>query len=157
MRFCNRGCSGTERTYEKNGRCSVDQQATLELVPVLRAPRAARAFVAETLSAWDVQCDGVEAAKLVVSELVTNAVLHAPESATISVGLRLTDDVVRVRVTDGVLDEPERRAPLDPWTAETGRGLWLVHAFTEQWGTETHGRDGKTVWCELRAGAPTTR
>jgi serine/threonine-protein kinase RsbW len=134
----------------------VDQQATLELVPVLRAPRAARAFVAETLSAWDVQGDGVEAAKLVVSELVTNAVLHAPESPTISVGLRLSEDVVRVLVTDGGLQEPERRAPPDPWTAETGRGVWLVDAFTEQWGIEMHGLDGKTVWCELRAGAPTT-
>ena len=134
----------------------MDQQATLELVPVLRAPRAARAFVAETLSAWDVEGDGVEAAKLVVSELVTNAVLHAPESPTISVGLRLSEDVVRVLVTDGGLQEPERRAPPDPWTAETGRGVWLVDAFTEQWGIETHGPDGKTVWCELRAGAPTT-
>jgi anti-sigma regulatory factor (Ser/Thr protein kinase) len=134
----------------------VDQQATLELVPVLRAPRAARAFVVETLTAWDVEADGVEAAKLVVSELVTNAVLHAPESPTISVGLRMTDDVVRVLVTDRGLDEPERRAPPDPWTAETGRGVLLVDAFTEQWGIETHGPDGKTVWCELRAGAPTT-
>ena len=135
---------------------AVDQQATLQLVPALRAPRAARTFVAETLTAWDVQADGVEAVKLVVSELVTNAVLHAPDSPTISVGLRLTDDVVRVLVTDGGLHEPERQAPPDPWTAETGRGVWLVDAFTEQWATETHGRNGKTVWCELRAGAPTT-
>jgi len=134
----------------------VDQQATLELVPALRAPRAARAFVAETLTAWDVQADGVEVAKLVVSELVTNAVLHAPESPTISVGLRRTDDVVRVLVTDGGLDEPKRGDRPDPWTADTGRGLWLVDAFTDRWGTETHGGDGKTVWCELRAGAPTT-
>jgi anti-sigma regulatory factor (Ser/Thr protein kinase) len=123
---------------------------------VLRAPRAARAFVAVTLAAWDVQADGVEAARLVVSELVTNAVLHAPESAVISVGLRLTDDVVRVLVTDGGLGEPGRRAPPDPGTAETGRGVWLVDAFTERWGTESHGPHGKTVWCELRAGAPAT-
>ena len=135
----------------------MDQQATLQLVPALRAPRAARAFVAETLTAWHVQADGVEAAQLVVSELVTNAVLHAPESPTISVDLRLTDDVVRVLVTDAGVHEPERRADADPATAETGRGVWLVDAFTQRWGTETHGQDGKTVWCELRAGAPTTR
>jgi anti-sigma regulatory factor (Ser/Thr protein kinase) len=148
--------SGTEKTSEQYESTAVDQQATLQLVPALRVPRAARTFVAETLTAWDVQADGVEAVKLVVSELVTNAVLHAPESPTISVGLRLTDDVVRVLVTDGGLHEPERQAPRDPWTAETGRGVWLVDAFTEQWGTETHGRNGKTVWCELRAGATTT-
>jgi anti-sigma regulatory factor (Ser/Thr protein kinase) len=135
----------------------VNEQATLQLVPALRAPRAARAFVAETLTAWDVQADEVEAAKLVVSELVTNAVLHAPESPSISLDLRLTDGVVRVLVTDGGLREPERQAQPDPWTRETGRGVWLVDAFTERWGTETHGRDGKTVWCELRAGAPTTQ
>lgn len=135
----------------------MDQQATLELVPALRAPRAARAFVDETLTAWDVQADEVEAAKLVVSELVTNAVLHAPESPTISLDLRLTSGVVRVLVTDGGLGEPERQAQPDPWWGETGRGVWLVNAFTERWGTETHGRDGKTVWCELRTDASTMR
>jgi anti-sigma regulatory factor (Ser/Thr protein kinase) len=136
----------------------VNEHATLQLVPELRAPRAARAFVAETLSAWNVQADGVEAAQLVVSELVTNAVLHAPESPTISVGLRLTEDLVRVLVTDGGLDAAERRAqPDDPWTAETGRGVWLVDAFADRWGTESHGQDGKTVWCELRADTQATR
>jgi anti-sigma regulatory factor (Ser/Thr protein kinase) len=133
----------------------VDERATLHLIPALRAPRAARAFVAETLTAWNVQAYEVDAARLVVSELVTNAVLHARESPTISVGLRLTDGAVRVLVTDGGLDEPERRAQPDPWTAETGRGVWLVDAFADRWGTETHGRDGKTVWCELRADTTT--
>ena len=135
----------------------MDKQATLQLVPALRAPRVARAFVADTLTAWDVRADGVEAAQLVVSELVTNAVLHAPESPTISVGLRLTEDLVRVLVTDGGLDEAERRAQPDPWTAESGRGVWLVDAFADRWGTDSHGRDGKTVWCELRADTQTTR
>jgi anti-sigma regulatory factor (Ser/Thr protein kinase) len=135
----------------------VDEQATLQLVPALRAPRAARAFVAETLTAWDVQGDAVEATQLVVSELVTNAVLHSPESATISLDLRLNDGAVRVLVTDGGLAEPKRRAPPDSSTAESGRGVRLVEAFTEQWGTETHGVDGKTVWCELGADGPTTR
>ena len=141
------------RNYEST---AVDQQTTLQLVPALRAPRAARAFVAETLNAWDVQADGVEAAKLVVSELVTNAVLHAPDSPTISLDLRLIDAVVRVLVTDSGLGEPERQAQPDPWTGETGRGVLLVDAFAERWGTETHGREGKTVWCELRVDAPTT-
>ena len=80
---------------------------------------------------------------------MTNAVLHAAESHTISVDLRLTDGVVRVLVSDGGLGGPERRAHADPSTAETGHGVWLVDAFAERWGTETHGRDGKTVWCEL--------
>jgi anti-sigma regulatory factor (Ser/Thr protein kinase) len=135
----------------------VNQQATLELVPALRAPRAARAFVAETLTAWNVQADEVEAAQLVVSELVTNAVLHAADSPTISVDLRLTDGAVRVLVSDGDLGELDRRPHPDPRTSETGRGVWLVEAFAERWGTEMHGRDGKTVWCELSIESPTKR
>ena len=133
----------------------MNQQATLELVPALRAPCAARAFVAETLTAWNVQADEVEAAQLVVSELVTNAVLHAADSPTISVDLRLTDGAVRVLVSDGGLGEPDRRPHPDPRTNETGRGVWLVDAFAERWGTEMHGRDGKTVWCELSIESPT--
>ena len=135
----------------------MNQQATLELVPALRAPRAGRAFVAETLTAWNVQADQVEAAQLVVSELVTNAVLHAADSPTISLDLRLTDGAVRVLVSDGGLGGPDRRTHPDPWTSETGRGIWLVDAFAERWGTEMHGRDGKTVWCELSIESPTKR
>jgi anti-sigma regulatory factor (Ser/Thr protein kinase) len=123
----------------------------------LRAPRAARAFVAETLTAWNVRADEVEAAQLVVSELVTNAVLHAAETATISLDLHLTDGAVRVLVSDGSLGEPDRRLRPDPRRGETGRGVWLVDAFAECWGTETHGRDGKTVWCELSIESPTNR
>lgn len=133
------------------------QQARLELVTALRAPRVARAFVAETLTAWDVQAEQVEAAQLVVSELVTNAVLHAADSPTISLDLRLTDGVVRVLVSDGGPGEPDRRLHPDPQTGETGRGVWLVDAFAERWGTEAHGRNGKTVWCELSIKSPTNR
>ena len=135
----------------------MNQQATLELVHGLRAPRAARAFVAETLTAWNVQADEVEAAQLVVSELVTNAVLHAADSPTIILDLRLTDGAVRVMVSDGGLGEPDRRPHPDPRTSETGRGVWLVDAFAERWGTEMHGREGKTVWCELSIESPTNR
>lgn len=135
----------------------MNQEATLELVPALRAPRAARAFVAETLAAWNVQADEIEAAQLVVSELVTNAVLHAADSPTISVDLRLTDGAVRVLVSDGGLGEPDRRSHPDPRTNETGRGVWLVDAFAERWGTEMRGQDGKAVWCELSIDSRTKR
>jgi anti-sigma regulatory factor (Ser/Thr protein kinase) len=103
------------------------------------------------------RADEVEAAQLVVSELVTNAVLHASDSPTISLDLRLTDGAVRVMVSDGGLGEPDRGPHPDPRTSETGRGVWLVDAFAERWGTEMHGRDGKTVWCELSIESPTNR
>ena len=61
----------------------------------------------------------------------------------------------RVLVSDGGLGEPERSPHPDRLTAESGRGVWLVDAFAERWGTETLGRDGKTVWCELSIESPT--
>ena len=130
--------------------------ATLELVPAVRAPRAARAFVAETLAAWDIQADEIEAIQLVVSELVTNAVLHAPESRKIGVELFWDENGVRVTVSDESPNEPRRREP-DPSLPEDGRGVPLVDAFADRWGMERRGRDGKIVWCELRTGAATRR
>src|SRR5918994_1622368 len=147
--------SGTERTRSTED-TDVDLLATLELVPVVRAPRAARAFVAETLAAWDIQAEEIEAVQLVVSELVTNAVLHAPESHKIGVELYWGENGVRVKVSDESSNEPTRRGP-DLSLHEEGRGVQLVDALADRWGTERRGRDGKTVWCEVRTEAATGR
>lgn len=128
----------------------METPATLELVPTLRAPRLARAFVADTLTAWAVDAEDGDAAQLVVSELVTNAVLHAPESPTITLELSMMDDALRVVVSDCNPEEPDPLDP-DPGLAERGRGVRLVEALSNRWGTEPNGPDGKTVWCELSA------
>jgi anti-sigma regulatory factor (Ser/Thr protein kinase) len=134
----------------------VETPATLELVPTLRAPRLARAFVADTLAAWAVDAEDGEAAQLVVSELVTNAVVHAPESQTITLELSMTNDALRVVVSDRNPDEPDRLHP-DLGLAESGRGVRLVEALSKRWGTKPDGPDGKTVWCELSAHPVTTK
>ena len=134
----------------------MEQHATLELAPELRAPRAARAFAAETLAGWDLPTDCVESAQLVVSELVTNALRHAPESPTVTLQLVLTGDCVRVLVSDHGSGEPER-IQSEPGSDVRGRGIWIVDAFTERWGTEPDDGGGKTVWGELRVGAMTER
>jgi anti-sigma regulatory factor (Ser/Thr protein kinase) len=129
----------------------VEHDATLELVPDLRAPHAARSFANEILTAWDVQAQDVEALQLVISELVTNALRHAPESPAITLQLLARDGSVQVRVSDRGGGTPERRSPSDPATGiESGRGVWIVDAFTDHWGTEADGHGGKTVWCEVR-------
>jgi anti-sigma regulatory factor (Ser/Thr protein kinase) len=129
----------------------MQRQATLEIVPGLRAPRTARAFTGETLAKWHVRPPDVEAVQLVVSELVTNALLHAPESRAITLQLLSGDASVEVRVSDEGLTAPERRNPSDPESGiESGRGVSIVDAFTVHWGTERDGR-GKTVWCEVPA------
>jgi anti-sigma regulatory factor (Ser/Thr protein kinase) len=130
----------------------VEHHATLELAAGLRAPHAAREFAGEILTGWDVRNRDVETVQLVVSELVTNALRHAPESPTITLQLLAGDGAVQVRVSDSGRAAPERRSPPDPGTGiESGRGVWIVDAFTDHWGTEPDGHGGKTVWCEVPA------
>jgi anti-sigma regulatory factor (Ser/Thr protein kinase) len=129
----------------------VDQQATLKLVPARRAPRLARAFAADTLEAWAVAAERIAAVQLVVSELVTNAVLHAPASRTITLELSMTDGGVRVMVSDESPQEPEQQDHQAPPTAEGGRGVEIVDAVADRWGTQFRPPAGKTVWCDLEA------
>lgn len=91
--------------------------------------------------------DLVETAQLLVSELVTNALVHAgtPINLHASVG----DDGLRVEVTDGSTQAP---APRHYATmARTGRGLQLLQQLVDRWGTLAR-PDGKTVWFELDSG-----
>lgn len=104
-------------------------------------PRA-RAFTAALLR--DESDDTVGNAQLVVTELVTNAVLHGVAPVTLRV-LPLPSGV-RIEVEDG-----SRTLPItSPRRAEgmTGRGLELVAAVSTGWGVEP-GRDGKIVWAEV--------
>lgn len=83
-------------------------------------------------------------AELLVSELVTNAVLHARTSITLQV--RRTESGVRIEVIDASPRSPQPRDYSDQ--ATTGRGLTLVESLAAAWGMEPHDR-GKTVWFEL--------
>ena len=90
----------------------------------------------------------VDSVCLVVSELVTNAVLHAGTSCelTVSGPESVAADVVRIEVTDGDPTAPlAKRYDVD---AASGRGLQLVEALSDRFGTQHQG-DGKAVWCEV--------
>jgi hypothetical protein len=106
--------------------------------------RAARQFVLETLRWWglDALCDD---AAIVVSELATNAILHARSDFTVS--LEVDGDVVRLSVRDASARLPVVRDPTP--TCTSGRGLVLVAALGANWGTESVS-DGKEVWVDLR-------
>lgn len=85
-----------------------------------------------------------EAAEMLVSEIVTNAVLHARTDFTVEV-LPL-EDVVRVSVLDRSPAVPRQRAYAA--TSTTGRGMRLVASLAAAWGVEQ--RDGgKSVWFEV--------
>jgi anti-sigma regulatory factor (Ser/Thr protein kinase) len=81
---------------------------------------------------------------LCLSEVVTNAVLHALPPITV-VGCAV-DGVIRVEVSDRSAVTPVQRAP--DVRSPTGRGLWLLDTLSSAWGVDvTPG--GKTVWFEI--------
>jgi anti-sigma regulatory factor (Ser/Thr protein kinase) len=84
----------------------------------------------------------VEELAVVVSELATNAVRHARSPFSVSVEV---DGYVRVEVEDHSLETPTPRvaAPTDAG----GRGLTIIDAFCDRWGTEIEAHT-KCVWCE---------
>ena len=110
---------------------------------------AARRLVrAATASA--VPLELVETAELLVSELVTNAVVHAGTPVEIGVAV-LEDLTVAVTVSDGSPHAPVTRDYAD--TAGTGRGLLLVQELADRWGVQVTPA-GKSVWFCL---SPTSR
>jgi PAS domain S-box-containing protein len=120
----------------------VDRHVRLDPVP--GSARQAREFVSEALGEVG-QSEFEDAATLLVSELVTNAILHA--RTTIEVAVAATADSVYVGVSDRSGQLPARR---DYGTrATTGRGLAMVEVIAARHGTETHDDGSKTVWFEL--------
>ena len=91
---------------------------------------------------------GAETARLVVSELVTNAIMHGAEPVEVEVVIRSEGDVVRLAVSDGDPDTSCVLAPITRSDRPGGRGLRIVSALTRCWGT-TGRADGKTVWAEF--------
>lgn len=86
--------------------------------------------------------------ELIVSELVTNSILHAGEG---SVGLRLAaGKELLIEVVDGApgQTQPHVRRPPDGDTG--GHGLQLVAALCEAWGSEVRG-EGRVVWASMQA------
>jgi DNA-binding NarL/FixJ family response regulator len=119
------------------------RQATTNLAQDLQSPSAGRRFVHETLTRWT--CDELmDTVGLLVSELVTNAVIHAHSPADVSV--RLAGDSLRVEVRDGS-DQPVLRRTV-PDDAVGGRGLTLVETMARRWGTYPL-PGGKVVWFEV--------
>lgn len=107
------------------------------------SPGEARRFVRRVLSDWS--CDHkVDDVLIVVSELVTNTVLHAGAPGRLR--LSLGDHAIRVEVTDRHPGSPELQPPAIDRSG--GRGLLLVSLLADRWGT-TPSEPGKTVWAEL--------
>jgi DNA-binding NarL/FixJ family response regulator len=115
-----------------------------------QSARAARRFISQALTAADDDDDLLDSVTLLVSELVTNAVLHA--GTEVEVLVRLTATAARVEVTDASV---QTVAPRDAAADEdSGRGLALVESLARRWGVRPAPGGGKTVWFEVDRTAP---
>jgi hypothetical protein len=122
-------------------------------VPLTRSPSSGRR-ARDIVRTWlvDVGRSNSEyVAAQVVTELVTNAVVHAHEPIALHLWSRR--DGVRIGVSDGSTDVATLL--VDDPAAPTGRGLRLVDELTSAWGTDVHDR-GKITWAEVteRSAAP---
>ena len=116
------------------------------------ARRHLHRVLGELTAPGDVPEAVVADAEVCLSELVTNAVLHAGTfitvTVTLSVTVQVTPETLRLQVGDGSSVEPQ-------WvprslTAATGRGLLLITALSTARGVQLHpDGSGKTTWCEL--------
>ena len=112
------------------------------LEPTVKSPALARAYCDGVLDSSGSN-DRFDDARLVVSELVTNAILHA--GTDIEAQRVVRADAVRIEVTD--LGGGVPRCESTGATTQ-GRGLPIVEALGSRWGVLELGA-GKTVWCEL--------
>ncbi|MFF9277551.1 ATP-binding protein [Streptomyces griseosporeus] len=148
---------GSPEPSGASGASSGRQVRTLSLDGQSGVVPLARDFARQALYAWGWlpaatadQRAAAEDVLLVVSELVTNACLHAegPQAMEIS----CDNKVIRVEVSDRGTGQP---APRTPHRAGRpgGHGMFIVQRLCLDWGVvRTPGVAGKTVWAEL--GAP---
>jgi len=118
----------------------------LELPPTTASVPAARRFVRDVMGGSDTVADS-DTASLLVTEIVTNAVLHALTPMTLSV--EVGPDVVRIEVRDES-EVPPRMHAFSP-TAATGRGLRMLESLAVRWGVQHEPAGGKVVWFEVGA------
>jgi anti-sigma regulatory factor (Ser/Thr protein kinase) len=122
------------------------------------APGRARRLAVAALRQWSHDESLVQDAALVLSELATNAVVHA--GSAFSVAVRAQESVLRVAVQDArpldvaVPERVDAGAPAQGAAtgrgliARTGHGLGLVDMLARSWGVEASA-SGKVVWAEI--------
>ncbi|MET0416990.1 MAG: ATP-binding protein [Actinoplanes sp.] len=121
------------------------------LLPVSGAARRARELAAEACSLWELP-QLTDPAAVVAGELVTNAVDHA--QTMIDLRISVNRRYLQIAVWDGAVTEP-RFAAGDMSDPQAGRGLLLVQAMAQRWGSIPID-GGKVVWASLSLhGAPT--
>ncbi|WP_405767379.1 ATP-binding protein [Streptomyces sp. NBC_01538] len=138
---------------------------TMRFSSTPRGARLARRLVSDRLDAWGHPYTSTanETLTLITAELAANAVTHGRVpgrdfEVRLFAGAGVT---FRVEVSDTRAERvPALSANEEPCEAESGRGLMLVAALADEWGTTPrHSAPGKTVWatvrCPLTSHSPT--
>ncbi|MEU8521025.1 ATP-binding protein [Streptomyces sp. NPDC048577] len=109
----------------------------------------ARQFTTDALAEWGLE-GRAEDIRLCVSELATNALVHAAvDGHGFLVKLDADEEVVRLEVHDSRRQHPKARQAAD--TDTSGRGLTLVSVLADGWGVQDHTPSGKVVWSCFKA------
>lgn len=116
--------------------------ANMQFPMAVESVEAARTFVTETLAHCDKEI--IEIARLLTTELATNAVIHA--QTAFDIRLSRHGSLVRVAISDDSAETPTMR-PMRR-SAPSGRGLLLLNALAAEWGVDTS-PPGKIVWFQL--------
>lgn len=129
---------------------AVERRFRFELAAHPGSVAHARRMTRARLSGWALCEDTCDTAALVVSELVTNAIVHAAGRRVVC-ELHDRDDLVRIAVRDeGCAPGEPHPSPQRP-EEEHGRGLLLVEAMCRAWGAQDAG-PGLLVWADLPRG-----
>lgn len=125
-----------------------DHVASVELPQDGTSASSARAVIRERCAAWHIDDDTAQAAELIASELVTNAIRYGAPP----VRLRLIlSDALTCEVSDAGRAAPRLRhaRTMD----EGGRGLYIVARFAPRWGVR-YTEAGKVLWAEQSLDLP---
>jgi anti-sigma regulatory factor (Ser/Thr protein kinase) len=128
----------------------MDRTLELTLPATAQAPSMARSAFRQSLPRGH-QSDRSADAELLVSELVTNCVLHAdpPAGDPISFVLGVEAERLRVEVSDGGKGFSPTSTSHDG-VSGSGWGLRLVDQLADDWGVDRGPKGGTTVWFEMR-------
>jgi len=128
--------------------------SVLEFAPLPTAVPCARLHTVHVLHEWGLRRLAEDAA-LIVSELITNAVdasIVLPDRPPVALRLLATGASIVIEAWDqSPLDLEPRQADADD---ECGRGLTVVAALSDRWGSERTGYRRKVVWAELACARP---
>lgn len=135
-----------ERAIAQRTPDDVHDVVRVRLPPEPSSAGEARRFARGALGRWGCSEDVEDTVLLLLSEVVSNAVLHARTELEVNIAARPAQ--VRVEVVDGDTSPIHRRTSTAE--AQSGRGTELIEVLAEAWGTDRL-TTGKRVWFEVAA------